>query len=121
LAGVLVAPQGGDEVILPMIGIDHDSGRAGPAYFNLGYNRPIQNSISKGHRRIYFGKSVYDAKACRGCSRVEKDFYLHVRNGFQGLALRALDPLRSGRIDSMSATLRRRRNECDEGDASQQE
>jgi predicted N-acyltransferase len=114
LVGAQVELQGGDEVILPMIGINHDSGRAGAVYFNLGYNRPIEDSIAARHRRIYLGKMVYDAKARRGCCCVEIDSYLRVWSGFQERALRALWPLRSWRNDSISAALRQRKQEHDD-------
>jgi predicted N-acyltransferase len=114
LVGVQMELRGGDEVILPMIGINHDSGRAGAAYSNIGYNRPIEDSTAAGHRRIYFGKMVYDVKARRGCCCVETDFYLRAWSGFQEQALRALCVLRSWRNDSMSAALRGRRQERDD-------
>ena len=114
LVGTQVELRGGDEVILPMIGINHDSGRAGAAYFNLGFNRPIEDSIAAGHRRIYFGKLAYDAKARRGCGSVETDFYLRVWSGLQERALRALWPLHSWRNHSISAALRRRKQKRDD-------
>ncbi len=113
LVGTTVELRGGDEVFLAMVGINHDSGRAGAAYFNLNYNRTIEDSIAAGHRRIYFGKMVYDAKARRGCCCVETDSYLRVWSRFQEQVLRALWPLRSWRHDSMSAALRRRKQERD--------
>jgi predicted N-acyltransferase len=120
LVGVEVELRGGDEAILPMIGINHDAGRAGAAYFNLGYNRTIEDSIAAGHRRIYFGKMLYDAKARRGCCSVETDCYLRVLSRFQDQVLRALWPLRSWRNDSMSAVLRRRKQERDDEVASRE-
>jgi len=113
LVGALVVLCGGDEVMLPMIGINPDSGRKAAAYFNLGYNRPIEDSIAAGHRRIYFGRLVYDAKARRGCAGVESDFYLRVWRGFQERTLRALWPLRSWRNDRLSAALRGRKQKRD--------
>jgi predicted N-acyltransferase len=114
LVGAQVELRGGDEVILSMIGINHESGRAGEAYFNIGYNRPIEDAIAAGLRRIDFGKMVYDAKARRGCCCVETDFYLRAWGGFQEQALRALCVLRSWRNDSLSAALRRRKQERDD-------
>jgi predicted N-acyltransferase len=121
LVGAQVELRGGEEVVLPMIGINHDSGRAGAAYVNLGYNRPIEDSIAAGRRRIYFGKLVYDGKARRGCCSVETDCYLRVWSEFQEHVLRALWPLRSWRNDSMSAALRRRKQERDHDVASRED
>jgi predicted N-acyltransferase len=120
LVGVQVQLRGGGEVVLPMIGIDHDSGRAAAAYFNLGYNRPIEDSIAAGQRRIYFGKLAYDGKAHRGCSAVETDCYLRVWSGFQEQVLRAVWPLRSWRISGKSAALHRDGQERDDGAASRE-
>jgi predicted N-acyltransferase len=121
LVGALVALQGGGEIFLPMVGINHDSGRAGAAYFNLAYNRPIEDSIVAGCRRIYFGVGIWDAKARRGCRCAETDFYLHVWSGLQELALRGVCQLRSRINNSRSAALRRNEQERGDGDASRQE
>jgi hypothetical protein len=79
----------------------------------------MEDSIAAGHRRIYFGKLVYDVKARRGCCCVETDSYLRVLSRFQQQVLRALWPLRSWRHDSMSAALRRGKQERDDDVASQ--
>jgi predicted N-acyltransferase len=121
LVGALVALQGGGEIFLPMVGINHDSGRAGAAYFNLAYNRPIEDSIVAGCRRIYFGVGIWDAKGRRGCRCEETDFYLHVWSGLQELALRGVCQLRSRINNSRSAALRRNEQERGDGDASRQE
>ena len=105
-AGVLVSLRAADDVLLPMIGVNHDTGRAAAAYFNLTYNRPIEDAIAAGHRRVYFGTAAYETKARRGCGCMETDFYLRAWSGVQELLLRVLLPFRSRRNDSISAPLR---------------
>jgi predicted N-acyltransferase len=107
LIGVLVALRDDDAVYLPMIGVDPQRSRASAAYFNLGYNRPIQDSLTAGHHRVYFGKLLYGMKARRGCRRLEMDLYFRGRNTIQERLLRPLFDFRSRRIDSMSAALPR--------------
>jgi hypothetical protein len=120
-AGALVALHGDDETILLMIGIDHKIGRAAAAYFNLTYNRPIEDAITAGHRRVYFGTAAYQAKARRGCGCMETDFYLRARSGVQELLLRILCPFRSRRNDSISAPLRMRNRDRDNDAISREE
>jgi len=111
IIGASIALRDDDEVFFPMIGVDHDSSRLAAVYFNLGYNRPIEDSIAAGHRRIYFGKSAYDTKARRGCIRVETDFYLRVWSRLHERALRAFFILRSRRIDSKTTALLHRKED----------
>jgi predicted N-acyltransferase len=108
LIGVTVTLWDDDAVYVPMIGVDPDRGRASAAYFNLAYNRPIQDSLAAGHRRMYFGRLLYGLKARRGCRRLDMDLYFRGRNTIQERLLRPLFVLRSMRIDSMSAALPRK-------------
>jgi len=105
--GALVTLRDDDAVYLPMIGIDPDRSRASAAYFNLGYNRPIQDSIAAGHRRMFFGRMLYDVKARRGCGRIELNLYVRGRSLFQELALRPLFASRSRMINYLTAALPR--------------
>jgi len=107
LIGVLVTLRDDDAVYLPMIGIDRDRGRASAAYFNLFFNRPIQDSLAAGHRRMFFGKLLYDMKARRGCVRLDMDLYLRGRSAIHERVLRPLFVYRSGKIDGMTAALPR--------------
>jgi predicted N-acyltransferase len=105
LVGVVIGLRDADEVSIAMVGMDADAGRDSSAYFNLGYNRPIEDAIAAGHRRIYFGRLVYDLKARRGCVRVDSDLYLRVWSRTQAHALRALLIVRTRRMGGMAAAL----------------
>jgi len=105
--GVLVGLRDDREIHLPMIGIDLERSRAGSVYFNLGYNRPIQDSIAAGDRKVYFGKLLYRLKARRGCTALYGNLYLRVWNRRQAALLRPLFAYRSRKIDALSAAIPR--------------
>jgi predicted N-acyltransferase len=106
LVGVQVKFQSGEDVIAWMIGIDQEAARTAATYFNLSYNRLIEDAIAEGYRRIYYGPLLWEVKARRGCKAAEADFYLRARNGLQKAILRPLLDMRSKRNDAISAELR---------------
>ena len=106
LVGVQVKFQSGEDVIAWMIGIDQEAARTAATYFNLSYNRLIEDAITDGYRRIYYGPLLWEVKARRGCKAVEADFYLRARNGLQKAILRPLLEMRSKRNDALSAEIR---------------
>jgi predicted N-acyltransferase len=102
IVGVQVLLKAAGNVYVPMIGIDREHGKAAAVYFNLGYNRLIEDCINQGCTRIHFGRSQYELKARRGCQLLRRDLYLRTRGKLRRPAIAALLPLRSLLIDYKS-------------------
>jgi predicted ATP-grasp superfamily ATP-dependent carboligase/predicted N-acyltransferase len=107
LLGVTVGLRGADGMFVQMIGVDAERGRHGALYFNLGFNRPIQDAIAAGDRRLYLGKLLYDLKIRRGCRLRSTDVYLRGRDRLHQAMLRPLVSLRSLRLDLRTAAVTR--------------
>lgn len=73
---------------LPLIGIDHDRAGNNFTYFNLAHYRPIHDAVEAGFRRMYFGRSLYELKARRGCRRIRLTLYLKTNSAIRAAALR---------------------------------
>jgi predicted N-acyltransferase len=66
IIGVNVEVRKENEAILTCIGIDHEISEKDLTYFNLAFYEPMKNAISFGLKRLYYGNSLYKAKAKRG-------------------------------------------------------
>ena len=107
LVGVLAGLKSDCASYISMIGVDHKRGRAGAVYFNLCYNRPIQDAIAAGDRRMYYGKLLYQLKAKRGCKALDGNLYFRTWNRPRAQALRLLSACRAWRIGKMTAAIPR--------------
>ncbi|MFB3777573.1 MAG: GNAT family N-acetyltransferase [Bryobacteraceae bacterium] len=105
--GVLVGVKDDESLYLPIIGIDKARARPGAVYFNLGYNRPIRDSIAAGHRRVYFGKLLYAMKASRGCKALDGKLYYRDLGRSRTAVLRLLFSYRSRKVGALSAAIPR--------------
>ena len=50
-----------------IVGIDHRYEGNDLTYFNITFNRPIQDATNASCKRIYYGNSLYEVKLRRGC------------------------------------------------------
>lgn len=107
LVGVLAGLKDEHATYINMIGVDQKRGRAGAVYFNLCYNRPIQDAIAAGYRRMYYGKLLYQLKAKRGCKALDGNLYFRTWNRPRAQVLRLLSACRAWRIEKMTADIPR--------------
>jgi predicted N-acyltransferase len=67
LIGFVMMVKKGQTAYLPLTGIDSRLTGNEATYFNLVYYRPIEDAISEGLKRLYYGGTLYRLKVRRGC------------------------------------------------------
>lgn len=88
---------------VPMVGIDDEFVRKHSLYFNLVFNRPIEDAIKTGTSRLYFGRKVYGAKLRRGCRLAGGDLFVRGKNGLGRGVLHFLLAARNWRMNRLIA------------------
>ena len=83
-----------------MVGVDHELAGNDFTYFNIVYYRPIMDAISDQMKRLYFGNSMYELKARRGCKRMPAYIYYRTFNKITNLAVKPWFALLSVRYKS---------------------
>jgi len=90
-----------DSGFIPMIGIDDAEVRHHDLYFNLAFNRPIEEAARVGLKRLCFGRMVYGTKIRRGCRLAAANLFIRATGRLDRVALRCLLAARARRINSM--------------------
>lgn len=103
IVAALVMFRGKGIASVPMIGIDDGFVRKHHLYFNLAFNRPIEDAIQAGMTRLYFGRMIYGTKLRRGCRLANTDLFFRARNGISHAVLRLLLAVRARRVKGMMA------------------
>jgi predicted N-acyltransferase len=60
-------------------GCDYDACSDDRTYFNLVFNRPIEDAIAAGLASLYFGRGLHSLKVRRGCESVPTYLYYRAR------------------------------------------
>jgi predicted N-acyltransferase len=89
ITGVISVLKQRDEGYITMPGMASDRASNDFTYFNITYYRPIEDAISKGLKRLYFGTGADDLKRRRGCSRLDTQLFFKPSNGRRSLVTRA--------------------------------
>ena len=89
LHGVVAFARSGQRGYVAYPGLVHENERAGSAYFNLMFYRPIRLAIELGLDSIAFGNAALAAKIRRGCTVRAGALYFRPRGRMLRMALGA--------------------------------
>jgi len=67
LQGTSLCLKQNDVAFVTMVGVNHALAKNDCTYFNIAYYRPIEDAISWGIKKMYFGNAMYAMKMRRGC------------------------------------------------------
>ncbi|MBI5395578.1 MAG: GNAT family N-acetyltransferase [Verrucomicrobia bacterium] len=107
IIGMLVMFRDKKAGFVSIPGIKDGHVRRHAAYFNLMFNRPIEDAIKDGLERMYYGRLAYATKVRRGCRLAGANLFVRGRDGFSQAALRLLLAARAWRVKRMTAGLAR--------------
>lgn len=75
MVGVSLLLQRAGVGYMSVIGVDHEQTANDFTYFNIGFYRPIEDAISLGRKKVYFGTLSYKLKARRGIKAMDAHVY----------------------------------------------
>jgi len=92
MTGCSVALQRGRTTYFLFLGIDREVTGKDFTYFNLMYHR-IEDAISRGIRKVFFGRLKYEAKIRRGCHLERVFVFYKPKRALKSLFIRGWFPL----------------------------
>jgi predicted N-acyltransferase len=76
-------------------GCDYEASGRDHTYFNIVFNRPIEDAIESGLSYLYFGRGLHDLKCRRGCESIPSYLFYRSRNRYVNLLFGPAFRLRS--------------------------
>ena len=105
LLGALIMIRNERTAYLHMIGISNRANPKHAVYFNLAFNRPLQDAIHDQLNVLNFGKLLYTMKSRRGCRINPEKLFLWPRTRIHRYGLTPLMHLHTTRIRQMTADI----------------